>query len=300
MSSFRQLLAEGNARRADAVRTWIGEIHFEPDFNVPESAEDYEARVEGMVAHLANGGKLPAIEVRDRPEGGVAVVDGHARTDAYQRAHDRGIPVADPKDGRVYLMTTLFEGNDAARTLRLITSAEGRTLTPLQMANVITRLRNFGWGADDIAKKINRSTERVRQLLELGDANSDVQALVKSGQVSESVATAAVRKHGDSAGTVLADQLTQVQAAGGKKLTPGKAGTKKPKAGDLAQEKAMLDWLVDQRAMVARGSKADFAADNITLGYWVFWPGDGRTQPGLFKDPREAITQAMTKEPENV
>lgn len=300
MSSFRQLLAEGRAKRADSVRTWIEEIHFEEGFNVPESPEEYEARVDGMVAHLANGGQLPAIEVRDRLEGGVMVVDGHARRDAYARAHALGVPVADPKDGRVYIMTTLFVGNDADRTVRLITSAEGRTLTPLQMANVIKRLRNFNWSLDEIAKSINRTPERVRQLLELGDANSDVQDLVRSGEVSAVVATAAVRSHGDNAGTVLAEQLAEVKAAGGKKLTPGKASPNKPKAADLAKERALLDWLIHQRAMVARGSKPDFVGDEITLGYWVIWPLTGIVQPGLFKDPREAIVEAMKKEPENV
>lgn len=300
MSSTRQLLASGSAKRADAVRVWIGDIFIEPGFNLPESPEDYEARVEGMVAHLANGGKLPAIETRDRAEGGQWVVDGQGRHDAYGRAHARGIPVADPSDGRVYIPTTPFVGNDADRALRLITSAEGRTLTPLQMAEGCKRLRNFGWPLEDIAKRINRTAERVRQLLALGDSNSDVQALVMSGEVSATVATAAARHHGDNAGAVLTEQLAGVKAAGGKKLTPGKAAPKKPKASDLAEERALLDWLIEQRAMVARGTKEDIANDQRTLGYWVRWPLTGIDQPGLFKDPREAITAAMKKEPEHV
>ena len=138
--------------------------------------------------------------MRDRAEGGKFVVDGHARREAYARAVARGVPVHDPKDGRVYVLTIPFVGNDADRHLRIITSAEGRTLSPLQTATILKRLRAFGWGLDDIAKRINRSPERVRQLLELGDANSDVQAMVKSGEVSATVATAAARKHGEQAG----------------------------------------------------------------------------------------------------
>ncbi|MBB6559623.1 ParB-like chromosome segregation protein Spo0J [Acidovorax soli] len=300
MSSNRQLLEAGTAKRADLVKIWINELHVEPGFNPPETPEEFDARVEDIVAHLANGGSVPPLEVRDRVEGGKFIVDGHARLEAHVRAADRGIPIHDQKDGRVYILTIPFVGNDADRNIRIITSAKKRTLSPVQTATILKRQRGYGWSLEAIAKEINLSSERVRQLLALGDANSDVQALVLSGEVTEAVATAAVRNHGDNAGTVLAEQLAEVKAAGGKKLTPGKAGPKKPKASDLAAEREMLDWLIDQRAMVARGSKPDFAADESTLGYWVWWPADGRTQPGLFRDPREAITQAMTKEPENV
>ena len=300
MSSNRQLLEAGTAKRADLVKVLLEELHLEPDFNAPESAEEFDARVEGIVAHLAGGGTLPPLEVRDRAEGGKFVVDGHARREAYARAVARGVPVHDPKDGRVYVLTIPFVGNDADRHLRIITSAEGRTLSPLQTATILKRLRAFGWGLDDIAKRINRTPERVRQLLELGDANSDVQALVKSGEVSATVATAAARKHGEQAGAVLAEQLAEVKAQGGKKLTPSKAGPKKPKASDIAEERERLDWLIDQRAMVARGKKDDLVGDESTMGYWVFWPDDGKVQPGLFQDPRAAIDAAKKKEPEHV
>ena len=181
MSSNRQLLESGAAKRADLVKIALEELHVEPDFNAPESYGEWEERVEGIIAHLAAGGTLPPLEVRDRTEGGKFIVDGHARREAYVRAAARGVPVHDPKDGRVYVLTIPFVGNDADRHLRIITSAEGRTLTPLQTAAILKRLRNFGWGLDDIAKRIGRSAERVRQLLMLGDANSDVQQMVQSG-----------------------------------------------------------------------------------------------------------------------
>lgn len=299
MSSNRQLLEAGTAKRADLVKVWIDELHVEPGFNAPESPEEFDARVEGMVAHLASGGTLPPLEVRDRAEGGKFIVDGQGRREAYARAAERGIPVHDPKDGKVYILTITFVGNDADRTLRIITSAEGRTLNPLQMAAILKRLRAFGWSLDDIAARINRSTERVSQLLALGDANSDVQQMVKSGEVSATVATAAARKHGDKAGAVLASQLADVKAAGGKKLTPGKAGPKRPKLADLETERARLDWLVEQRAIVLHGGKMDLANDEATRGFYVFWPDTDSTQPGLFASSRDAIDSAMKKEPEH-
>ncbi|AVS68158.1 hypothetical protein C8245_23065 [Paracidovorax avenae] len=292
MSSNRQLLEAGTAKRADLVKVWIQELHVEPGFNAPETPEEFQARVDGIVAHLANGGKLPPIEVRDRPEGGKFVVDGHARREGYIQADAKGIPVADPKDGRVYVLTIPFEGNDADRTLRIITSAESRTLSPLQTAAILKRLRAFGWALEDIARKINRTPERVRQLLALGDANTDVQQLVQSGEVSANVASQAVRQYGEKAGEVLQHQLEGVKAAGGKKLTPSKAKPPRPTASDLEQERSRLDWLVQQRAYVCEGGKPDFAEDAATRGYWVHWPEKGLDQPGLFPNARAAIDAA--------
>ncbi len=246
MASNRQLLEAGSARRADLVKIWIDEIHVEPDFNAPESPEEFTARVEGIALHLANGGKLPPVEVRDRAEGGVYLVDGHARRAGTYLAAERGVPVQDPKDGRIYLLTIPFVGNDADRTLRLITSAEGRTLSPLQMAAIIKRLRNFDWPVDEIAKRISRSPERVSQLLALADANTDVQQLVKSGEVSANVAIKAARKHGEGAGKVLADQLAGAKAEGKKRLTTATAEGKKVRAAELEAERARVSDLSAQ------------------------------------------------------
>ena len=114
-------------------------------FNLPEAPEEFEARVEGMVTFLTNGGELPALEVRDRAEGGVYVVDGHARRMAYIYAEQRGIEeVKNPDDGFVWVDVRQFKGNDIDRTVRLFTSTEGRVLSPLQQAEVMKRLRAFG------------------------------------------------------------------------------------------------------------------------------------------------------------
>ncbi len=301
MASNRQLLETGSARRADLVKIWIDEIHVEPDFNAPESPEEFAARVEGIAQHLANGGKFPPLEVRDRAEGGVWVVDGHARRAGTYLAMERGVPLQDPKDGRVYLLTIPFVGNDADRTLRVITSAEGRTLSPLQMAAMLKRLRNFDWPVDEIAKRINRSPERVSQLLALGDANHDVQQLVKSGEVSANVAIKAARKHGEGAGKVLADQLTTAKAAGKKRLTTATAEPKKVKASELDEERARLDWLVAVRAIVLHGWKTSATdPEQQHEGYWLTWGTPAITvQEGVYDTTRAAI-DAARKEAEHV
>lgn len=295
MASNRQMLAEGHAKRADLVKILIEHIHVEDSFNAPESSEDFEARVEGIVAHLAAGGKLPPVEVRDRRDGGVFLVDGHARLEGTRRAAESGIPVHDPKDGLVYLLTTAFVGNDADRSLRIITSATGRTLSPLQTAAILKRLRNFGWSPKEIGGRVNLSAERVRQLLALGDSNSDVQSLVQSGEVPAAVAIKAQRKHKDAAGSVLTAQLADAKACGKKRLTTAAVDGKKVKASELETERQRLDFLVKNFAIVHCDGRENLtAAVPGARGYWVEWLAEKIQQAEVYASARKAIDAAIS------
>jgi len=281
MASNRQLLADGVAKRADLVKVRLDQIHIEPGFNAPEDETSFDARVAGMVTHLAEGGHLPPIEVRPRDEGGVYVVDGQGRREAYARAFAAGVPLADPKDGHVYMLTIPFVGNDADRVARIVTSAEGRTLSPLQTAHCYKRLAAFGWRAEDIAKKVGRSAEHVRQLLDLGVANSDVQQMVANGEVSASLAVKTTRKHGERAGKVLSAQLETAKAAGKTRVTAATQDGKRVKASELETERARLDWLIEQQAIVTSNPE----------GFWLQWPGDNR-HAEAHKTARAAIDAA--------
>lgn len=294
MASNRQMLDQGFAKRADLVKIRIEHIHVEEGFNAPETKEEFEARVEGIVSHLRAGGKLPPIEVRDRPEGGVFLVDGHARHEGTLRAAELGIPVHDPKDGHVYLLTMSFVGNDADRSLRIITSADGRTLSPLQTAAILKRLRNFGWSPEDIGQRINRSAQRVRQLLALGDANSDVQQMVSAGKVSATLAAKTARKHGEKAGAVLEQQLESAAAQGKTRVTPATVAGPKAKTNELRKDSERLDFLIENFAIVRRGSRSTLtAAIPGACGYWVERVVDDIAQAEVFPTAREAIDAAI-------
>lgn len=55
----------------------------------------------------------------------------------------------------------------------------------------------------------------------LGNANTDVQQLVASGQVSATTAVQVVRQHGEEAGKVLGGELQKARATGKSKVTAG-------------------------------------------------------------------------------
>jgi ParB-like chromosome segregation protein Spo0J len=212
-NSFKQMIKSGVIKRLDSgmfVRR--EDIHIEPGFNLrnprdPENAPYLEA----LVGHMARGGKVPALEVRPRDDGGVWLVDGEFRLTAYGILADKGQPVE-------WIAVVPFEGNDIERTTRIMTSNESRKLTPLQIAEGYRRLRDtFNLTPDDIARRVIKTRQHVDQMLILANAPHQVQQMVQRGDVSASVAIDVTRQHGEKAKHILADAKAK---AGGQKVTP--------------------------------------------------------------------------------
>jgi ParB-like chromosome segregation protein Spo0J len=218
--SFKQMIKDGDIKRADATKIRIQDIHEEAGFNLRREGEDLEASINALADYIATGGILPPLEVRPRPEGGVYLVDGHRRRRAFLRCLERGAAIGDA-NGEVWVSVVQFQGNDAERTLRVITSAEGRNLSPLEVAEGYRRLARFGWSSEEIAAKVHKTRQHVDQLLILANANADVQGMVAGGQVSATTAIDTLRKHGEKAGDVLAGAVDKAKAAGKTKATAG-------------------------------------------------------------------------------
>ncbi|EQM71632.1 hypothetical protein L682_30085 [Aquipseudomonas alcaligenes OT 69] len=209
--SFKQMIRDGELKRADAMKARLEDLHEEPGFNLRAEGEDLEQSIAVLAEYLHQGGVVPPLEVRPRAEGGMWVVDGHRRRRAYLKLDAEGrLPRDD--SGQAWIAITAFTGNDAERVLRVITSQEGRKLTQLELAEGYKRLAAFGWSNEQIAQKMGRTRQHVDQVLTVGNANTDVQQLVKDGAVSATVAASVVRKHGDKAGKVLQSTLEKVKA----------------------------------------------------------------------------------------
>ena len=164
-NSIRKMLGSKVAVRAHAVQILYDSIHVEPGFNLREPSPALEKSIEALADHIAAGGKYPPLEVRIRDEGGVWIVDGHRRHAAIGRVLARGVDLRHPQDGEVRIHVVIFEGNDADRAARIITSAAGEPLTPLEVAEGYKRLRAFGWTPAQIAAKVGKSPEHVLALL---------------------------------------------------------------------------------------------------------------------------------------
>ena len=224
--SFKQMIKDGDVRRADAMRVKLEDLHEEPGFNLRIEGDALEASIELLAEFIANGGQIPPLEVRPRSAGGVWIVDGHRRRRAMLKLDKAGrlprTPNRDnPKVLEAWVPVVAFEGSDADRVARIISSQENEKLSPLELAEGYKRLRAFGWAPEQIAKKVGKTRQHVEQVLTVGNANTDVQNLVAAGHVSATTAAQVVREHGDGAGKVLGAELEKAQANGKKKVTAG-------------------------------------------------------------------------------
>jgi ParB family chromosome partitioning protein len=223
VASFRQMTNDKVIRRADAEKIQYKDLHVEPGFNPIGRMEDDEDGG-SLFQFIMSGGRVPDLETRPREEGGVWIVDGHRRHYQIGRAIEAGAPLQD-KDGAIWISIKQFIGNDIDRVCRIATSNEGKKLTAIQLAEVYKRLAGFGLSVDDIAKRMTRTRQHVEQIMVLANANHDVQAAVRRGEISPSLAISATRANGEGAGAVIAAEVQKAHAAGKKRVT---ASTMKP------------------------------------------------------------------------
>ena len=224
--SFKQMIKDGEVRRADAMKVQLEDLHEEPGFNLRTEGDALEASISSLAEFVAAGGQIPPLEVRPRAEGGVWLVDGHRRRRALLKLDAEGrLPRTPNKDRpevlEAWVPVIAFEGSDADRVARIITSQENEKLSPLELAEGYKRLRAFGWSVEQIAVKVGKTRQHVEQVLTIGNANTDVQNLVAAGHVSATTAAQVVREHGDGAGKVLGAELEKAQASGKKRVTAG-------------------------------------------------------------------------------
>lgn len=221
MPTIRTLSRDGTLKRTDTgLFCRLEDIHELPGFNIIRdyNSPKYQADVDALVAYLEAGGTVESLEVRPRAEGGVWVVQGHTRRFGYKKMDERGTLIRDAK-GDAWIAVTPFVGNDADQLLRQATSTKRAEVDPLGLGRVYNALLAKGWTAQQIAERSGEPVATIKRVLHLASGNTDVHEQVKAGTVSPTIAAAAVRKHGDKAGEVLATQLEQAKAAGKKKVT---------------------------------------------------------------------------------
>lgn len=213
---------------------------FAVDPRVLEVEEGFNARplnadhVAEMSLALRNGATFPALDVRV-DAGRILIVDGHHRHAAALDAIAKGFDIKS-------LDVRHFRGNDADRVAHMISSAGGLALTPLQLGVQYRKLIGFGWTETQIANRGGKSVQHVKDMILLGEANSDVHQLVNAGKISGTAALKAVKQHGSKAGAVIQEGLEQAKAEGKDKVTPKalarSSGPRKP------ADKFIVAWLV--------------------------------------------------------
>jgi ParB family chromosome partitioning protein len=157
------------------------------------------------------------LELRDNR---LTPIEGNHRTIAYHQLIDDGL-----FSGTMSAIE--FKGSRSDAIMLGLVSAQGQALTPLEMAKAYAEAINEGLSQRQIAEIVGKTIAHVSQTLKLNVMDSDIQGMVKRGEVSATVAMATVKKRGTDAKNALAADIDATKKAGKKKLT-GKSLNKQP------------------------------------------------------------------------
>lgn len=191
-------------------------LKVDPGYNVRDlTTPEARSKLDELKEQIRHAGVRVPLEVRFESKGDnndVFIVSGHRRHRAVMELIDEGVPIE-----TVLVIQEPKGTNEAERALNLALSNSGEPLKPIELAQVVKRLTDFGWDHAQIARRMGwKSASSVRQHLDMLALPTDVQAAVKQGKVSASTARKSVAEIGGEATM----KLIEDNAAQGKRTKP--------------------------------------------------------------------------------
>jgi ParB family chromosome partitioning protein len=257
--NLKTAMAEAGAKNPHAL--WMvpyGQIKIIPGFNTRIRTPEYEAHIEATKESIKENGFY-----QDKPltgyvalEDGQQVIyltDGHTRHEAAGRAIDEGYSLEN--------LPIVIKPNGTSMedlTIALVTSNNGRALTPYETAVVVKRLLGMGLDEATIAKRLNFKTGKryVDDLLSLIGAPKAVRDLVIAGKVSSSMAIDELKANGTKAVETLKAAVETAQASGKAKASPKHLSKSKKPA---TARKPAFPKEIDAKDVLADAEAAGFA-----------------------------------------
>lgn len=195
----------------------LNELFIEAGFNVrdidPEHVEEFKQ------AYI-NGEDVPPLYVEAIEPNRIKIVDGHHRYLGAKAAVADGyeIPRLECRD---------FIGTEADKITFMITTSQGKALSPADRANAYLRLIRQGFTKEEIAKRVKRSITDVNNHLDFAECDETLKELVKDGSLSYGTAVQIQKENGSKAVDVATKAVETAKEQGKKRAT---ASIVKPKA----------------------------------------------------------------------
>lgn len=163
--------------------------------------------VEMFRAAYADNRPVPPLFVTIQSQG-LRVEEGHHRKMAGDQVPEL-----------THFEVKLVENDPVSITSLMITTSQGKPLSPLERARAYQRLAVQGLNSQQIAEEVKRSRPHVEQHLMLLNADEETVRLVESGEVKMTTAIQVIREHGNNAGKQLKKAVEQAKVTGNGKVT---------------------------------------------------------------------------------
>ena len=257
-TSFKSLLSDKVIGKNDLLTIALDLLHEESGFNQRDYNDpDVVEQIERFAASFEAADYVPPMIVRFCiATQKVLIVEGHLRRRGALLAMQRGCKLE-------RMLCVPFRGGDKDRIALMVNSAQGLPLKPLGIAMSYLKLLRLGSDTAEIARRVKRSLSHVEDMLVLATANTDVHSLVSACKVNQTNAIAAVKQHGDQAGTVLSQELEKALALGKSKITASALKPWMPSAKLMREIYASADPLISSLPTESATLVASVDLDNI-------------------------------------
>lgn len=199
--------------KSDTYEVSPFDIHVKPGWNTRDfSTEENQDHVLTLAHSIASRGVQVPLTVYYE-DGKLWLSDGESRLrGTYYAINELNAPILS-----VPVRTEGRGSNDAERVLGQLVRNSGKTLTPLEKAQVVRRLLNYGWTPEQIAGEWGATVETVRRLIDMLEMPEAIRQQVQSGAVAATEAVRIVKKHGEAAPEIVNRAVALASENGGKK-----------------------------------------------------------------------------------
>lgn len=168
-----------------ATKTYYGNVesmYIEDGFNIREQLD--QDHIDSIAEAYRNGKYVPAIVVQPT-ERGLKIVDGHHR---YLAALQAEVDKVELKN---------FTGDEVDAVAFMVTSSQGRNLTPVERGKAYQRMIDSGMTPKQIAEKLGRSDKDVKNHLTLINSSEKIITAVSEGKLGYAAAVEEIHRNGD-------------------------------------------------------------------------------------------------------
>lgn len=199
-------------KRKDVLQLPLYMIEVEEGFNPRKDYGD----IDSLAKSIAENGMKNPMRGYKLPEGKYLLTDGHRRLRASQQNQDKNPDV----EILVPFIIDKDEKSPEQRVIDVLVCNDGKKLNPIEEAEVINRLVNFGMSEKDIAKKTGLTTVYISNLKLLYNAPTKVKNHITSNMVSATLAMAVLRdtKNYDEAVKTIEKGVEYAKSKGKKKV----------------------------------------------------------------------------------
>lgn len=186
MSKEKETTTDGRPPRKDVFFLTLDQISIQEGFNVRQDYGDLKELADSIEA---NGVRVP---IRGYKKDGIYwLTDGHRRYKASQLLAEKGIEIRIP---------FLADGKDSSqeqRVIDMIICNDGKKLNPVEVADAVNRLLNFGFSESEVHVKTGFSKVYISNLKLLNSAPKKIKNLITENIVKATLAMKILREEKD-------------------------------------------------------------------------------------------------------